>query len=1337
MSRTSNFSIKNTGLVFGACIFTAICIVSVTSGYSYINHFKVSLLSSALMQNRMLATEIDYRWKNIHAELKRIAEFSSQHDVADMSDNVFSSQTLRYLHHQTSISALILVSSDGTVVDGRRKDKHGISKIDFSNDIAVNWIKGSKKGQSNSDDADPVKGYKSFVQLNPQNQPVLMSVWPVYHQQHLRAVLWAEIKLSPLSQIADHSLRVDSLTYLVVNNQFINLISGNDSVNSPLIKDLLPGDKGYLEKLADFNKPVFSHFSGEEVFVIKQSIPGIDGRLVTEVPCSWLYTHIWKLMVWPALGVLIVVLLSLYLINRVSRYFFRPLDYLSAGLKKAAQGDFNKLDNTPVFKELAEPFLSFNEMVEQRRLVHQSIKEIVSEFSTKKDMALMTGMLNSIADLFKADYAFVGLVDQQDNSKVNTLAVMHDHQLMDNFTYSLGGTPCSEVKNSGTCVFPQHIQEMFPEDILLQQMEIQGYIGVPVYNRNNDFIGLLVLLTCHSFSGIKQVNDLLMLYSLRISAELESMSVRKSLDDAQQRLILFKEKSQLAIIEFTAEGLVQEWNPAAENLFGYDRKEVVGKDAVEVLVPKTQHAPVRQLFQQLNNNSGGGYSIIQNLTRDGNVISCQWHNTALTNNKGEVAAIVSIVENISARLASEKARKVLREQLESEVARRTRALKQETEQNKKLILAIEQSTSSVCITDINREIEYVNPTFTRLTGYSLVEVLGKKTHFLIAEQQSSEQYEDIWHVVEQGQFWQGELIKQSKSGCAFWVNTSITPLFSSPDTISHYVIVEENITEQKRLARELQTKVDEQTKARHTMMEIMRDLDSAKIEAEQATEAKSRFLANMSHEIRTPMNAIIGINHLLQQTKLNTHQQTYLKKIHQAASSLLAIINDVLDFSKIEAGKIEIEITDFQLDMLLSSVAEMAALPAQDKGIEFIIDVEHNVPQSVQGDMHRLQQVLLNFCSNAAKFTARGEIVLKTELLNQTEKEVRLRFSVTDTGIGINETVLQRLVSPFTQADPSTTREFGGTGLGLVISKRLIELMGGEFYVSSREGEGSEFGFTIKLGRFPEISANDEINLVGVKILLLDDNASFLAHTRRILLAHGCEVETAQSSDEALHKLNLVEHSAVDLLLIDWDEQAEHDLCKIIAATYIQPDNVIALLSSYRQDQLIDQVDHIGLEGLLVKPITASELTNAVRSKMSMGSRVVSVQESQHAKTSFQGINILLVEDNMVNQLVAVDLLEQTGGHVVVADNGIQALEKMSEQVFDLVIMDIQMPGMDGYQATREIRKNPSWTDVPIIAMSANVLPEDVNRCMDVGMNDYLSKPVVPEKLYAMINKWL
>ena len=526
------------------------------------------------------------------------------------------------------------------------------------------------------------------------------------------------------------------------------------------------------------------------------------------------------------------------------------------------------------------------------------------------------------------------------------------------------------------------------------------------------------------------------------------------------------------------------------------------------------------------------------------------------------------------------------------------------------------------------------------------------------------------------------------------------------------------------------------------------ELKIAKDKAEEATAMKSMFLANMSHEIRTPMNAVIGMAYLALKTPLSEKQRDYVNKIHNAGTSLLGLINDILDFSKIEAGRLDIEAVDFRLDDVIASVTSITAQKAQDKGLEFLVDVADSVPQTLVGDPLRLGQVIANLINNAIKFTEQGEVHLTAELLEQVGERATLGFSVMDTGIGMTPEQAARLFQPFSQADASTTRKHGGTGLGLTICRRLVELMGGEIWLESEPGQGSTFLFTVSVGVSAGLARSRVApeQLRAVSALVVDDNAAardILVHALAGLCAR---VDAVSSGEEAIAAVR--QHDSdrpYDVIFMDWRLPG---MDGIQAARLIKEDPslttrpAIVLVTAFGREEVREEAERIQMDGFLLKPVTASMLFDvlvALFAGTSQDRTALAPLGDRHADR-LRGLRILLAEDNEINQQIAVELLEGVGATVEVANDGVDAVRKMLDQPvppkYDVVLMDLQMPEMDGYQATREIRSDPRFASFPIIAMTAHATIEERQKCLDAGMNGHVSKPIDPSSLFDTLERF-
>ena len=657
----------------------------------------------------------------------------------------------------------------------------------------------------------------------------------------------------------------------------------------------------------------------------------------------------------------------------------------------------------------------------------------------------------------------------------------------------------------------------------------------------------------------------------------EHMLAEKALSAAQ----LFHE----AVLDSVQEGVIvygldlryQEWNPFMEQLTGKLASEVLGKHPLELFPFLGEVGVIDQLKKALDGEDVLPLDLpfeVPSTGRSGWAVN---GSATLRDQKGKIIGVIGTVTDITERKMAELALR-------------------------KVSATLEQSPVGIVITDTAGAIEYVNPAHTQMSGYTFEELKGQNSRILKSGRASSEDYQSLWRTILAGEVWRGEFCNRKKNGDVYYQKASISPVRDAHGVIVNFVGVKEDITEQKRRTeenRQLQAQLfDEKERA-----------NQLALQAENASQAKSEFLANMSHEIRTPMNGLIGMIGLLEKAPLDALHHHYVESARTCGQQLLTIINDILDLSKIEAGKVELEEVEFSLEALLAELHLLLSSRADEKSLVLFLGLLPGTPDRLRGDPTRLKQVLLNLIGNALKFTAKGAVLVQVEALAGSADEVRLRFRVTDTGIGIPADMLGEVFEKFTQADGSTTRNYGGTGLGLAISRQLVALMGGEIGVSSEKGWGSEFWFTAQL-----------------------------------------RLAAQEASDPA---------PALDALM---------------------PRRELGLL------------------------------------------------------------RVLLAEDNYVNQLLTVALLKEWGVTVDVVGDGLQALEALRQNRYDLVLMDIQMPGMDGLTATAQLRKPESGVldpRVPVVALTAHAMREDRQRCLDAGMDDYLSKPINPDILLEVLHRHL
>lgn len=800
----------------------------------------------------------------------------------------------------------------------------------------------------------------------------------------------------------------------------------------------------------------------------------------------------------------------------------------------------------------------------------------------------------------------------------------------------------------------------------------------------------------------------------------EQEQLKADLKDSENRSKTILKSIGDGVVVIDAKGMVQEFSPAAEQMFGFSEKEMVGHN-IKRIQPDGIAA---QHDQFLKNYKGeklssvvGNISELRAQHKSGRIfpIDLSVRETVLDNQK----MFIGVIRDITDRHQQEKLLKESEERLDAATFGARIGLWEFFPEK------------------VNAR---VNTMWATMLGYAPNEIMeddkkwsfvkgGLKTWRGLVHPDDREQAEQYMreYITGNSQDFKHELRIRCKDGQYKWIldigRTTETNEQGIPTRISGVHI---DITERKKL--EL-------------------DFEQARQVAEDANRAKSDFLANMSHEIRTPMNAIIGMSHLALETELDGKQRNYIDKVHRSAESLLGIINDILDFSKIEAGKLDIENINFNLGDVLENLTNFVSIKAEEKQLELLFDIEADLPMDLKGDPLRLTQILINLANNAVKFTAEGEVVLNISNKFVNEQYVELKFAVEDTGIGMTEDQQARLFQPFTQADASTTRKHGGTGLGLAISKKLVGLMGGEICLESELGKGSIFSFTVTFNRQQEKGKKELISAKQItRVLVVDDNAHAREIFSKMAMALGYDVATAENAAKGLELLKDSDlGKPFELVLMDWQMPT---MDGIEAITIIENKlnlkhpPTIFMVTAYGREELNMQIGSLNVTSILTKPVTTSSLNDAIVDSLGVKHFDIKDSNSRRDKSKdaislLQGAEILAVEDNEVNQELIMGLLTNNGINCSLANNGLEAIQMVEKQFFDGVLMDCQMPVMDGYSATQKLRENPKFANLPIIAMTANAMAGDREKALSAGMNDHIPKPINVAAMFQIMANWI
>jgi len=760
------------------------------------------------------------------------------------------------------------------------------------------------------------------------------------------------------------------------------------------------------------------------------------------------------------------------------------------------------------------------------------------------------------------------------------------------------------------------------------------------------------------------------------------------------------EASGDAIISLTMDGVIDTWNESAERLYGYSAEEAVGKPALALLArdPAEREAKLADMLA----GSEPEQTECHDVHKDGSLLDVSVTGSLIRDSQGHVVGIARIARDVTERTSAEAARA-------------------------RLAAIVEASGDAIISLTADGVIETWNQSAVQLYGYSAEEAVGKNVLSLLAHD-PAERKAMLANVVAASEPARADCQDVRKDRSLVEVAVTDSPILDAKGRVIGIA----------RIARDVTTRVEAETATREAEAQVAAGRDQAL----EASRMKSAFLANMSHEIRTPLNGVIGMADLLLDSPLDQEQRENARLLRGAGETLVAVVNDILDFSKIEAGALRLEYVDFDLVEAVEDACDLIAEPAREKGVELTMHLAPELPDVVRGDVTRVRQVVTNLLSNAIKFTSAGEIRVTLRTIRSSDDRTRIHFEVADTGIGIDESRLEKMFKPFMQADDSMTRRFGGSGLGLAIVKQLVEMMDGEVGAESVLGEGSRFWFTVALERAAApIASNDQFaTLAGIRLLAVDDNAT----NRRLIVQLGrrweMDVTAVSCAREALEQLHQAAArqepfhcAALDLHMPDTNGI---ELAQAIFADKTFPTPALVMLTSTADDRR--EAHEAGIDVYMTKPVRRTRLFNALAEAIGIKTRreqlPVEVEDDVHAASSPM---ILVAEDNDVNQILAIRMLQRRGYRVEAVGDGRQAVEALDRRRYAAVLMDCQMPEQDGYEATGEVRlREPAGRHTPVIAMTAHALGGDREKCLACGMDDYLAKPITPDELDRVLRRW-
>ena len=1140
-------------------------------------------------------------------------------------------------------------------------------------------------------------------------------------------VLGTSITLNELTHYISN-IKLDYNGYVVLANEKGTILASPDQ--SALFTSLKESDPQLFEDIyTSVDGVAIFEKNDEKRYAFYNTSPLMEWKMAAVVPVTEINKVIW-MFVFKILAALFVALLLLSVLTMMGLQHFviKPLKILNAGTDHIQQtGELDYRIDIKSNDELGSLGQSFNEMIgsidqaesalkkseaelkKHRDHLEDLVEERTAELKEKQDALrkqkdFIETVINSIPDsisiididsgrIIDANDAFLADVKLPRDQVVGQLCYELTHSLSEMCAPPQHDCPMLKTKETGQkCTVEHTHQGADGHDIIV---EVSTF---PIKDEDGAFSQ--VVHVAHDITERKRAEDAI-----------------KNSEQRLSQIINFLPDPTMVIDN---KGTVVTWNHAMENLTGIKADDMVGKDNYEYALPfYGERRPLLiDLVRDWKPELEKEYLSVK---KEGNNLVSESYHPNLGGKELYLSGTAGLIYDAAGEVAG--AIESLRDITEKKKA--DDIIRENEERLSNILKTTNEGFWLIDTADITLD---VNDAMCEILQRPREEVVGTSiSNFLDEENIKTVHKQELDRGKGGKGLYEVSLSRVDGSRVPCLVNAA--PLFDADGKKIGSFGMFTDITERKHMEDEL---VD----AKHAAVE--------------ANKAKGDFLANMSHEIRTPMNAVIGMTHLALKTNLTPKQQDYLHKIQSSANSLLGIINDILDFSKIEAGKMDMESVDFNLDDVLDNLGNLISVKAHEKeDLEVLFATGQDVPRFLVGDPLRLGQVLINLANNAVKFTDEGEIVVSTELLRQTEDNVTLKFAVSDTGIGLTKEQAGKLFQSFTQADTSTTRKYGGTGLGLTISKRLVEMMDGEIWVESEPGQGSAFNFTATFGQGREDTTKRFLpvhDLRGMKVLVVDDNPTSREILRDMLESFSFEVALAASGQEGIAEIEKADQdNPFEMVIMDWKMPGMDGIeasRRIKQQSGLRHVPHIVMVTAYGREEVMQQAEKIGLDGFLLKPVNPSVLFDTVMQaygeEISGTSQLTQEQNEAAAFDQIRGAKILLAEDNEINQQVAKEILEGAGLIVSLADDGQQALNMVKENPYDVVLMDIQMPVMDGYAATEAIRNLKSEIrNVPIIAMTAHAMAGDEEKSLQAGMNGHVTKPIDPDQLFLTLQKWI